>query len=351
VRRIGVDIGSTEVRIAEVDVPARGDALTGRASLVAYAHAPVPRGAVQAGEVRDSNAVAQAIKRAYSAGKFSAKTVQVGIGTGGVMVREMELPSLPMDQLRTSLPFQVQEVLPMASDQALLDFYPTAEREHEGRNVLRGILVAAPKTIVFQNLLAIESAGLRPVMVDLNAFALMRSQMTSELSSETVAFVDIGSRITNVVITQAGMPRLVRTLPAGGQDVSDSLVSSLQVDIETADQRKMAVGMQGAPNAPADPAQPVIAEVVRGQVEAIRNTFVFYSSNNAGDPIRHVVLSGGGTLLPGLGQYLATATRLPVSFGNAFSRASVSKKVGRGAASGQETRAPIAVGLAFGEVS
>ena len=352
VRRIGLDIGATAVRMVEVEFSNKNSAVSGRGTVVAFGQASVPRGAVQSGEVRDVASVSSAIKRAHGAGKFSTKEVQIGVAAGSVAVREMELPSLPMEDLRRSLPFQVQEVLPMSTDEALVDFFPTSERQVEGRSLLRGILVAAPKSIVSQNIMAVQSAGFRPTMVDLNAFALLRAQMTDELRGDVVALVDIGSKVTNVIIVQQGVPRLVRTLPAGGQDVTDAVSGALHVDPEEAENIKASVGMGGgSAGGEQHPAQPMIADTTRSLVESIRNTFVFYSGNNPGANIGRVVLTGGGALLPGLGQYLATSSRLSVNYGNALSRVNVSKKIAKATMAYQETRIPIAVGLAFGEAS
>ncbi|WP_234998764.1 type IV pilus assembly protein PilM [Demequina sp. NBRC 110057] len=344
--RLGVDIGATHVRVAEVEVSSKaGDS----GQLVAFGHAPLPRGAVQAGEVVDVSIVGAALKQAYQQAGCTSKDVVMGVGAANVVVRELDLPSMPMNQLRTSLPFQVQELLPMSTSEALLDFFPTSEVPGETASMLRGIMVAAPKSIVAQNLLAVENAGLRPKMVDLNAFALLRSQNVGEAAQKITAFVDIGARITTVVIANQGAPRMVRILPSGGQDMSDAIASAMHTGAQEADDIKHSMGLGANVSADYAPAQEALGQTTRSLVESIRNTFVFYSSNNPGAPIEHVVITGGGAMLSGLGQYLASASRLPVSFGNAFSKVTMGKKVKKDLVAGHEVRAAIAVGLAFGE--
>jgi type IV pilus assembly protein PilM len=350
-KRVGLDIGATHVRVAEVEFSGKGPGTTGSGTLTAFAEAPLPRGAVQGGEVIDVSAVATAIKKAVAAAGTAGKEVVIGVGSEGVIVREIEIPELPMAQLRSSLPFQVQEMLPMSTSESLLDFYPTAQRVDGSSSLLRGIMVAAPKTTVSQNLLAVEGAGLRPVGVDLNGFALMRSQMTSELAARIVAFVDIGARITNVVITQGGQPRLVRTLAGGGQDATDAVAAALHIDVQEAEELKRHTGLGEPANRQLQGAHEAILGTTRSLVESIRNTFVYYASNNPGEAIEHVVITGGGAHLAGLGQYLASATRLPVRYGNSFARVSASKKLGSDATKGLDARVPVAIGLAFGEAS
>jgi len=351
IKRIGLDVGDTVVRVAEVEFANKNAVAVGNGTLTAFAQVALPRGSVQSGEVVDVGVVASAIKKAMGDSGATTKEVTVGVGSESVIVRELELPEIPMDQMRTSLPFQVQDMLPMSPSEAMLDFYPTGQRESESSSVLRGIMVAAPKTTVSQNLLAVEGAGLRPIGVDLNGFALIRSQMTPELAAANVAFVDVGARLAHVVIVQGGQPRLVRTVSGGGQEVTDAIAAALHIDQQEAEEVKRRMGLGQAPNRELQPAQDAISAGTRVLVEAIRNTFVYYSSNNPGEAIERVVITGGGAHLPGFGQYLASATRLAVSYGNAFARVSLSKKLAGETMRGQEARVPVAVGLAFGEVS
>jgi len=351
VKRIGVDIGDTHVRVAEVEFSGKGSSATGRGTLTGYSEVPLPRGAVQAGEVVDVSAVGSAIKQAVGGAGASGKEAHVGVGSANVVVREIELPSLPMAQLRTSLPFHVQETLPMSVDEVLLDFYPTGEKEMESSKVLRGIMVAAPKSTVTQNLLAVEAAGLRPKMVDLGGFALLRSQLSQDAMSGVVAFVDIGARLTTVVITTNGLPRLVRILPQGGHDLTDAVASSLQIGAVEAEEVKIQIGLGGRPGPGQEAAVEPLSQSARQLVEGIRNTFVYFASSNPGEAPQHMVITGGGSLLGGLGQYLASATRLPVRYGNAFARISVGKKIRPESLQGLEVRAATPIGLAFGEAS
>jgi len=348
-RRIGLDIGVTHVRVAEVEFSGKSMGTHGHGALTAFAQAPLPPGSVVGGDVLDIPGVTVAIKKALGAAGVSTKDVVVGVGSESVIVREIEVPEMPMPQLRSSLPYQVSEMLPMSPDEALLDFYPTAHRVDGTMSLLRGILVAAPKTTVSQKLLAVEAAGLRPRSVDLNAFALLRAQYTPEFDGRVVAFVDIGARTTNVAIVQDGQPRLVRTLSSGGHDTNDAIASALHLDIRQAEEVKIQTGMSNSGPQPVQGAEEAISTTTRALIETVRNTFVYYTSNNPGEGIELVVISGGGAHLPGLGQYLASATRLPVRYGNAFARVTPGKKISADSLRGLEARVPVAIGLALGE--
>lgn len=307
---IGLDIGTTHVRAAEV-VPGKGGPREG--TLVRYGEVALPLGAVRDGEVEDLTTVVAALRRLWAETKFSTKDVNIGVANQRVVVREMELPWMPLAQLKASLPFQVQEMLPMSTDEALLDFCPTGEVDGPNGRFVQGMLVAATKDTVRANIMAVESAGLRPQMVDLSPFALMRAIVQGDLLDRTVAVVDIGARITQVVIAAHGVPRFVRVLPSGGQNVTDAVAGAMNVSGPEAEAIKREVGIGFSVPTERMAAAEAIGGVVRPLIEAVRNTFVYYASNHPGAGIDVVVLTGGGAQLPGLGQYLASASRLPVS--------------------------------------
>jgi len=347
-RVIGLDIGAGAVRAAELEFGNGGPTGKNPPTLLHYGEVPLPLGAVRDGEVVQQSTVASALKQLWSNGKFSSKDVVIGVGNQRVLVRETELPWMPRAQLVESLPFQVGELLPMSVDDALLDYVPTSEGDGAQGRTMNGLLVAAQRETVNANVLAVEGAGLRPLMVDLNAFALVRSLARGDMAQRTVAIVDIGAQITTVVIAAHGQPRLVRVLPAGGHQVTTAVASALGISAGEAEQVKRNLGVGYAAPPGAESAVEAIAEAAGGLVESVRNTFVYYAGNNPGAGIDVVVLTGGGSHLPGLGQYLSSASRLTVALGDPLSGLRANKSAGREKLNGLESLVAVPVGLAYG---
>ncbi|WP_159451390.1 type IV pilus assembly protein PilM [Demequina sp. NBRC 110054] len=349
-RAIGVDIGTTQVRAAEVEISGKGPGAGGRASLVKYASAQLPAGVVGEGEVLDTGALSAALKGLWSSAKMSGKQVVVGFGNQRTVLRELELPSMPLKDLRSSLPFQVSDLLPMPVDDALLDFYPTAETEEQGVKQLRGILVAANKNSVASTVAAVEDAGLRPVGVDIPSLALVRSLVYGEAEQQVVGIVDVGAHTTEVVVVQNGMPRFIRVIPSGGGEATTGIMAAMNMSMADAENLKYQNGINASGSPALEPAHEAAMQATRALVDGIRNTFVYYAGNNPGAPIDRVFIVGGGAHLPGFGQYLATACRLPVGFGDAFGRLNVSSKVAA-QINGQQTVGAVAVGLGMTEAT
>jgi type IV pilus assembly protein PilM len=321
---IGLDIGASALRAAEVVADSRGPSV----EVVNFAEVPLPLNAVRDGEVIDTATVVQGLKALWAKGGFASKDVILGVGNQRVAVRSLTMPQMPMQQLQEALPFQVADLLPMPVEEALLGFYPTAQTAAvDGTPAFDGMLVAASRETVLTNVQAVEAAGLRPVTVDLAGFALLRIMARGAFATGTVAFVDIGSRITTVVVATNGMPSFVRTLATGAQELTDSFARATGVALEEATQVLRARGLAATDTAEYAGASGPFQGSVRTLVDGVRNSIAFYASTSPSLPVTTVVLSGGGTFVPGLGQAIASTTRMRTVLGNPLEGVTVARSV------------------------
>ncbi|PZQ90466.1 MAG: pilus assembly protein PilM [Leifsonia xyli] len=341
---IGLDFGRGVIRAAEVSGPA-----SSRPTLVRYHQIAVPTSAVNRGEITDQDTVVAALKQLWTQAGFKTRKVIVGVGNARVLVRELSVPRMPMNRIRETLPFQVQDVLPVPVNEALLDFYPIAESDEDGKPVIHGLLVAAIKESVLGLVDAVEKAKLIAVDVDLIPFALSRSLLTGPVAQGAVALVHIGAETTMVTVAVNGVPHFVRIIQNGGDDINRALVSRLGMDEVQAEQIKRRFGLatQGA-GPELRPAFEVIYEATGDIVVAIRNTLSFYLSNRAGATVERIVLSGGGAELNGFATALADATRLPVRAPAPVDRFAVARSVDTDQMAAGISALPVAAGLTLG---
>jgi type IV pilus assembly protein PilM len=320
---VGLDIGTSGVRAAELTMG------KGAATLERFGQVALPAGAVRDGEVIDADVVAGAIKQLWAQAKFSSKKVVVGVANQKVVVRQVDLPWLPMKELRQSLAFQVQDFIPMPVEQAILDFHPLEEFTNDsGGRMLRVLLVAAARDMVGSALEAVEKAGLQPTMVDLTSFAVLRSQVSSNagFAVEAEALVDVGANVTNIVVHQGGVPRFVRILLMGGADITDAVAERLGVPADQAESVKQSTGLALIPGqADPHPANRAIESTGAAFVEEVRGSLDYYLAQPGAARIGRVVLSGGGSRLGGLVERLGAATRLPVEVAHPMSALKIGK--------------------------
>jgi type IV pilus assembly protein PilM len=344
--RIGVDIGSTGVRAAELSmrsVPPQ---------LVRVAQVPIPEGAVGSGEVRDPQAVSDALRELWHRGKFRSRDVILGVANQRVVVREVSLPWMTDKELRESLPFQVQEFVPIPVEEAVLDFHILEEFEREERRMVRILLVAAQKTMIQQIVAAAELAKLRPVGLDLVPFAIVRSVGSidgmglDETGGGDEAIVEIGADVTSICVHAWGVPRFVRILPSGGHDVTAAVARALGVSDGEAEVIKR--GGAESPHADTgEQAEKAGLSRAASFADDIRSSLDFYQSQMPGARIGRVLLTGGGSKLAGLQRLLAERLPVPVSQGHPFHRVSPSLDLDEEATAETEPLLAVAVGLAL----
>jgi type IV pilus assembly protein PilM len=324
-RVVGLDIGTSGVRAAELTLGKGG------ATLERFGQVALPPGAVRDGEVIDPNAVAEAVKQLWAQAKFSTKKVVVGVANQKVVVRQVDLPWMPTNELRKALAFQVQDFIPMPVEQAILDFHPLEEFTNEnGGRMLRVLLVAAARDMVDSALSAVSKAGLTPQMVDLTSFAVLRSMVSMDHtgldSLQAEALVDVGASVTNIVVHQGGVPRFVRILLMGGADITDAVAERLGVPLDQAEGIKQDTGLAAAPGGnDAGPAARAIESTGSSFVEEVRGSLDYFMAQPGAVRIGRIVLSGGGSRLTGLAERLASATRLPVQAARPMSALKIGK--------------------------
>lgn len=341
-RIVGVDIGNTSIRAVEVS-----DALGARPTVERFYEVPLPEGAARSGDVLEVHTVAAALRGMWAEAGFKSKDVALGMGNQRVLARDLTVPKASLERIRESLPFQVQDMLPMPVAEAILDFYPVSEGVGEGGPVVHGLLVAAIKKAVMANVNAVQKAGLNPVEVDLIPFALARVHLRGRNTNGTVALIDLGSTTTNVVIATNGVPQFVRIIPAGGDEINKALIANLGMTPDIAEQVKRALGLITVGLAPEHrPAAEIIHQAAGQLLNGLRNTLNYFVTSHPNDPISSVLLTGGASRLPGFATALAELTRVQVTADDGFGGVRVSRAAEQ--AAGGRDGMTVALGLALG---
>lgn len=299
-RYIGLDVGTHAVTAAEISVGRDGET-----TLVKMGQVALPQGAVDAGEVADPGAVASAIRKLWKNTRFGSKKVHLGLGNQRVVVRPTELPDMGEDELRSAIEFQADELIPLPLSDAILDFQ-VLERftSEDGDPMVRVLVVAAQRDMVASLLAAVDEAGLDPVIVDIDPFAMLRAlgdPARAEGASE--ALVSVGAGVTNIVVHDAGIPKFIRIIPQGGDDATHALADQLEISFDEAEALKRQVAA-GADVPDADRASAIIDESLNPLVEDIQGSLDYHVAQTGGEPLRRVQLTGGGSRVPRLAERL-----------------------------------------------
>ena len=165
---VGLDIGTSAVRAAELDVS------HSRPVLHTYGQVGLPPGSLVDGEIRDISAVTEAITKLWKNGQFSSTSVIVGIAGLRAITREIDLPFVPDNEVDSAVRFQSEEVIPFPPDQTILSSQILADYTSPEGDKMRRVLVAAAHVDLVNGVIeAVEKAGLTVEGVDLISSALV----------------------------------------------------------------------------------------------------------------------------------------------------------------------------------
>ena len=167
---IGLDIGSSSVKIVELS-----EAGKGVMRLERYAIEPLPRGAVVDGNIDKIEVVADAVKRAWRKAGGKVRNAAMALPASAVITKRIALPAnLREEELEMQVESEANQYIPFALDEVSLDFQvlgpiPNAPDDVE-------VLIAASRKEKVEDRIAVaQAAGLKPVVVDVELYALARS--------------------------------------------------------------------------------------------------------------------------------------------------------------------------------
>jgi type IV pilus assembly protein PilM len=343
---IGLDIGSSAVRAVQVDFG------RGVPTLERLGQVMLPPGAIRDGEIIDADVVVKALKELWGTYRFKSRKVALGLANQQVIVRQIELPYMPDSELRASLQFQVQDHLPIAVDDAILDYYPLGTVEGpDGEQLTRLLLVAAQQEMVSSQLDVVQRAKLEPIGLDLDAFAALRSVAhTSEFEVEEAGelVIDMGSAVTNILVHRGGLPHFVRILVRGGNSITEALVNGLGLEWHEAEAAKAEIGLRANIDADDEVAR-IIADRTNQFVEEIRGSVDYFLAHVDAIPLGRMVVTGGGSRMPFLVERLAETLRLPPAPAHPMRQLSVARVgLNQDQLVDAEPHMAVAVGLAMG---
>jgi len=320
---IGLDIGTSAVRAAEIDTTKSTPAL------MTYGQVGLPPGSLVDGEIRDVTSVSLAIQKLWKNGQFSGNSVIVGIAGLRAITREIDLPYVPDDEVDSAVRFQSEEVIPFPPDQTILSSQVLADYINDEGAKMRRVLVAAAHVDFVNGVIeAVEQAGLTVEGVDLISSALVRaigglSLPEGAAPDQPEAIVSIGAGLTVVVVHQGGRPQFVRTIGSGGNAITAAISASLDVPIVDAEALKSRFGVDRSTQIQAAQrvAQPSMLELV----EEIRNSIQYFASLPNRLPVARILVTGGGSQLDGLLPMIEAQAGIPVTTASPLDRVDASK--------------------------
>ncbi len=358
-KAVGLDIGTRSVKLAELE----GSGKKVRVSRL-FVRDIEPR---EDGSI-DEAAVADTIRALFREGKLPRESVVASVPTRDAILREILIPFRTDDQIRKVVKFEAEGHIEQCSlDELVVEHVKVGEVEGKSRV----IVIAVRKDSLGRMLAVAEKAAIDPLVVDADALALFTAVTLTPVPEKYGAFAvaDLGASSTNIIVVVDGALRIVRSLRMGDDSLSNAISRDLEIPRLEAEKKKVLLlaGPSGA--VPPDLVAPIglapETEDVKPEIEKShqelesdlvaqkRDEFVdkvsreltrTLATSKFDKPLEAVLLTGGGSALPGLADALRARLKIEVGQFNALDHLPNSVPESGRAAAG--LRASTAIGLA-----
>jgi len=317
---VAIDIGSTSVKLMECE--AQGDRLVA----TRLGMAPTPPGALANGIVVDPVIVGDAIRELLASTGSKADLAACAVTDPSLVATRLLVPRRDPAALAKAIPFEARPHIPFGMEEGQIAWQVLDSESTEPQMCV--LLVAARSEPVDSRIQALEIAGLTPVVMEPVQFAMLRAEVYANpdphLFEETLLLLHIGAAFTEMTIVWRGCFAFPRITPIGGQSMDQAIASTFSVDAEEArrikESRAVACTRDEAEALADEQRQvsraisPVLEEIVRDTKQSL-NFLVSAFRPVGGAGADRILVSGGVSRLPRLGEYLGNAlgTRVTIS--------------------------------------
>ena len=227
--------------------------------------------------------------------------------------------------MASSILLEARKHIPLDGSESVVDYQILGDDVNDSDKV-RVLLVATTKKLYETHQDFLREIDMKPGVIDIEPLAIMNSYlMASQLPDNgVVIFLDFGAKKTELTVFGRKDTFFTRDLNVGGYHFTEELMTKYGLDYEEAEKVKKTKGMEpDLPKVGGDKVQSLtLAEktVMEKLGDEINRSLRYYVKESGQSVFTHFVLTGGGSLLPGLDTYLNNKFNLPIELYNPFNQ-------------------------------
>ncbi len=346
---VGLDIGSSVVKAVQLRRSGKGIELEKFGIAEIY-----PGGDKKAAAESVRELKIAAVHKALQSANISAKQAITAVSGESIIVRYIQLPDMPEDELKNALKWEAEEYIPFHIDEVNIDSVILGKAGDGGK--VDVLLVSAKKELVSEHIDLVRAVGLTPLIIDVDSFAFLNCFEVNYQPNPTdvIALINIGAEVTSINIYIGGISRFSRDISIAGDTITTSIQSRLGISFAQAEEMKIAEGAP-VPSEEAEaegPSESGLLDTIRGTVEKItgeelgedsqeaiaakvvknsltnlvseiRRSIQFFENQANGRVVQKIVLGGGTSKLRNIDKFFGHELNLPVEIIDPLRRISV----------------------------
>ena len=339
---IGVDLSSSSVKMVELGSDGKKGYRVER-----YTTEILPRDAVADGNIVNLEASAETVRRAWKKLGASTRDVAIALPASHVITKKIIVPSGQREsELEVLVESEANQYIPFALEEVNLDFQiigPAPSSPDE----IEVLIAASRKEKVEDRVAVVESAGLRPVVMDVESYAqqasfeLIEKQLPESGKGQIVALIDIGANQMNLTVLRNGLQLYVREQAFGGNQLTQDIARLFSLTFEEAEADKR------RNNLPENYESELLKPFVESMALEVSRALQFFFTSTQFTQVNHIVLAGGCAILPGADEAVASRTQVNTIIANPFADMVLSDRVRANQLLADASSLMVACGLAL----
>jgi type IV pilus assembly protein PilM len=304
---VGLDIGSNSIKLLKLQTKPGGYLLK------AMGIKELPFGAITTDEIKDRDAVIFDIQNLVDQTDPKIKDVVVSIAGHGVITDKFVMDKKTGAEAEQAILFEAEQRSPFDVEDVTMDYHIIKYDDEAGKMEI--LLVAARNEFLKNILDLVFDAGLKPVLVDTDAFAVLNAyEINYDMDpSKVTALINIGFENTNVVFIKDGLYHSTRDVSNGIRLISEAVGREFRLN-----QEMTAKAMKGEMDSSIDQDmfKATVATTFEELMAGIEVAISYFKSSSGSEALDWIVLSGGGALVPYLPELMQNKLGIPVEIFN-----------------------------------
>jgi type IV pilus assembly protein PilM len=310
---LGLDVSSSSVKLVELNRTKSGQWVLERCAIE-----PLERGWITDGNIEKFDEVADAVRRLIKKSGTKTRNVAMALPPSAVITKKIVLPGGMTDaELEMQVEAEANQYIPFPLDEVSLDFCVIGPSAASAGEI--DVLIAASRKERVQDIQGLaESAGLKPVVVDVESYAsrMAAKRLIENLPRKGVGAIvvlfEVGAVTTSMQVIRDDEVLYERDQAFGGAQLTQLIVRQYGFSLEEAESKKRSGEL------PEDYDISVLRPFIESMVQEIGRALQFFFTSTPYHKVDYVLLAGGAAALPGLTEAVTQQITFPCSLVNPF---------------------------------
>ncbi len=305
---VGIDIGSSSIKLAEVTLSPKGVFLEN------FAVIQSPEQAILNGEIADTLLIAESIRTCFKENGFKNTKASVGLSGTAVIIKKISIPKVDPKKLKEQIKYEASQYLPFDINQVTLAHHVLSFSANVKN--LDILVIAAQNEFILNYLSSVNQAGLTCSVLDASSLALANIfEMNYGKTDEAIALFNFGSNMTNFLVLVQGEVVFSRDIPVGGFHFTNEISKNMGVTFQEAESLKIS---QSSSQEVPEETRTFMNMALDHVSDEIRNSIDFYAATAQGQLISKAYYTGGACLTAGLIDHLTGVLKISFELFNPY---------------------------------